>query len=146
MRGTKTTRTTGPGSSIRAKGAATLTRERRSRTRTLDRGNLALVTSHRNGLPVRVVRGPKLRSPFGPTAGYRYDGRYFVELFWPGAGKSGFGVGRYLLVRDAPPPPVWAVTSEIVDANAPPRVETTVQRIVRNTAVAQAVKQLHDYR
>jgi putative restriction endonuclease len=45
----------------------------------LRRGNLALVNSHRKGLPIRVIRGPKLRSPFAPQAGYRYDGLYFIE-------------------------------------------------------------------
>ncbi len=29
--------------------------------------------------PVRVIRGPKLRSPYAPAEGYRYDGLYTVE-------------------------------------------------------------------
>jgi putative restriction endonuclease len=52
-------------------------------------------------------------------------------------------VWRYRLLRatvgaegvvDAPPPP----------PGSPPRVQTTVQRVVRSTPVAQAVKRLHE--
>ena len=42
----------------------------------LERGNQALVTSELRGLPVRVIRGPKLKSPYAPKSGYRYDGLY----------------------------------------------------------------------
>ena len=36
-------------------------------------------TSAVKGLPVRVVRGYKLKSVYAPYAGYRYDGLYRVE-------------------------------------------------------------------
>lgn len=29
--------------------------------------------------PVRVIRGYKLKSPYAPAEGYRYDGLYVVE-------------------------------------------------------------------
>src|SRR5262245_57814287 len=45
----------------------------------LKKGNLALAVSHTQGLPVRVIRGPKLKSPYKPASGYRYDGLYTVE-------------------------------------------------------------------
>ena len=40
----------------------------------LSRGNAALVKSVETKIPVRVIRGYKLPSPFAPDEGYRYDG------------------------------------------------------------------------
>jgi len=45
-----------------------------SRDQKLSRGNASLVKSVENKKPVRVIRGYKLRSPFAPEEGYRYDG------------------------------------------------------------------------
>lgn len=45
------------------------------------RGNAALARNKVLGLPVRVVRGFELDSPFAPERGYRYDGLYSVEQF-----------------------------------------------------------------
>ncbi|KAI0656401.1 PUA-like domain-containing protein [Cubamyces menziesii] len=41
--------------------------------------NKCLVTSMNTRNPVRVIRGSKLRSPFAPGEGFRYDGLYTVE-------------------------------------------------------------------
>jgi putative restriction endonuclease len=38
-------------------------------------GNLALARSQLEGLPVRVIRGAELDSPFAPPQGYRYGTR-----------------------------------------------------------------------
>src|SRR5918998_6713678 len=42
----------------------------------LTKGNLALAHSSIEGLPVRVVLGANLDSPYAPASGYRYDGLY----------------------------------------------------------------------
>jgi predicted restriction endonuclease len=108
-------------------------------------GNAALVTSHREGLPIRVIRGARLASPFAPAAGYRYDGLYYVESYWPERPPAhGHLIWRYKLVHatgdgesyTAPPPP---------PPGAPPRVPTTIQRVVRSTEVARGVKEHHEH-
>lgn len=72
---------------------------RQVRDQELKTGNLALARSQLEGLPVRVVRGAGLASPFAPPAGYRYDGLYGVEEHWSETGKSGFVVWRFRLRR-----------------------------------------------
>ncbi|XP_076445841.1 uncharacterized protein LOC143283484 [Babylonia areolata] len=84
-----------------------------SKDQDLTRGNLALSRSVETGNPVRVIRGYKLRSPFAPDEGYRYDGLYTVEKFWFTKGLSGFGVYKFALRRcgnQAPPP--WLLAEE----------------------------------
>jgi putative restriction endonuclease len=110
----------------------------------LSRGNLGLAVSCRDGLPVRVVRGAGLDSPFAPAQGYRYDGLYRVESYWHEQGRSGFLVWRFRLVRDDPRPAPWAAPAQ-PPPGPPPRREATTQRIVRNTDEANRVKALHDY-
>ncbi len=117
---------------------------------TLTRGNLALARSCAEGLPVRVVRGANLDSPFRPAFGYRYDGLYHVESYWSETGRSGYLVWRFRLVRDEPdalPPP--AQEPRRADLEEPPgpapRQVVTTQRVVRSTRVAQRVKELHDH-
>jgi hypothetical protein len=66
----------------------------------LTRGNMALVYSMKNMLPVRVVRGATPTPPFSPKAGYRYDGLYLVEEYCQEKGKSGYIVWRYKLVKE----------------------------------------------
>lgn len=112
----------------------------------LTRGNLALAYSQLQGLPVRVIRGSSHRSPYSPRSGYRYDGVYRVEDHWRERGKSGFTIWRYRLVK---------ITTEIAgkqfseerEAYGPARrQETTVLRIIRDTAQAKKIKELYDYR
>jgi putative restriction endonuclease len=107
-------------------------------------GNAALVTSHLEGHPVRVIRGSRLKSDFAPPTGYRYDGLFYVDDYWPEIGGHGFLRWKYRLSRASddggsllPPPPP--------PPEAAPRVPTTIQRIVRSTAGAQTVKALHDH-
>ena len=107
---------------------------------TLSEGNEALVNSGLEGTPVRVFRRT------GKGREYRYDGLYYVERSWPERPPShGFLIYRYRLLKatpDAegivPPPPA--------PPGQPPRVPSTIQRVVRSTAVAQGVKEAHDYR
>lgn len=65
-------------------------------------GNQALVTSEQQGHPIRVIRGPKLKSRFAPSSGYRYDGLYLIEKHWWEQGTSGFQVIRFQLSKIKP--------------------------------------------
>ena len=66
---------------------------------TLTRGNLALACNKVYGLPVRVIRGARQRSPYGPEAGYRYDGLYSVDEYWREIGKAGWYIWRFRLAK-----------------------------------------------
>jgi putative restriction endonuclease len=110
---------------------------------TLTRNNLALARNKAEGLPVRVVRGAHVGSPYAPATGYRYDGLYFVADYWSDIGKSRFVIWRYRLVRDreAEPPPKPSGEKN------PQRKPATIQRIVRNSDVGTWVKKkLNNYR
>ncbi len=119
----------------------------------LERGNAGLATSCDQGLPVRVIRGANHGGPFAPKAGFRYDGLYRVESYWPETGRDGYRIWRFRLERggttshpelESPEGPTTPTPHE--ESDEPAKRETaTVQRIVRNTAHSQAVKQLHDH-
>lgn len=126
----------------------------------LKRGNLALARSCDEGLPVRVIRGNRGDPVFSPDTGLRYDGLFRVEEYWEDKGKSGFIVWRFRLAElpnlivdgedenedqeeGSHEPP--GTDGESGDQK-PPRVVATVQRIVRNTAIAQRVKALYEHR
>tara|TARA_Y100000031_G_scaffold129974_1_gene149383 strand:+ start:1076 stop:1651 length:576 start_codon:yes stop_codon:yes gene_type:complete len=93
------------------------------------------------GYPVRVVRGPHA-NPHAPGSGYRYDGLFRVVDHWQARGRSGFLVWRYRMVRIG-----VAQVAEAVDheENIPSRVSQTVQRIVRDTALARQVKEIYKF-
>ncbi|GFU22917.1 e3 ubiquitin-protein ligase UHRF1 [Nephila pilipes] len=80
-----------------------------SKDQILERGNLALSKNVENNLPVRVLRGYKLKSKFAPLEGYRYDGLYNVVRFYLTQGLSGFKVYKFQLerIQDQEPSP-WA--------------------------------------
>jgi putative restriction endonuclease len=99
----------------------------------LSRGNAALIRNCRTGVPVRVIRRV--------TAGFRYDGLYSVDRYFRERFADGFVRWRYELRRIAP-----ASVLILRDANDPPqRVEQTVLRIIRDTAIARSVKEMYDY-
>ena len=103
-------------------------------------GNQALRVSQDKGLPIDVIRGSKLRSIYAPASGYRYDGQYYVTRSWMETGKSGFKICRFELVQGT------NFETPTKDNSTPAqRVETTFQRIVRNTAISREVKELYDY-
>jgi len=113
----------------------------------LTRGNLALAHSSIEGLPVRVVRGASLDSIYAPRSGYRYDGLYLVDDYWQSEGKSGFRVWRYRLIKLPSVPMRVDVALEASAAySTAERRETTVLRLVRDTAQARRIKDLYDYR
>ncbi|KAH7883619.1 PUA-like domain-containing protein [Phlebopus sp. FC_14] len=63
--------------------------------------NRALKRSVETGKPVRVIRGFKLQSRYGPSEGYRYDGLYVVKKYWQerGLNKGGHLVCKFAFVR-----------------------------------------------
>lgn len=97
--------------------------------------NLALATSMLHGVPVRVVRKVE--------GGYRYDGLYTVTDYWPETGRDGFRVWRFRLDRLPAP---GLVGEPAAHYEAVPRREVTGLRLVRDTAVARAVKRLYEAR
>lgn len=113
---------------------------------TLTRGNLALVYSEQRGLPVRVIRGDGGDERFSPRSGYRYDGLFLVTQHWSQASIDGPLIWRYVLER-AEGGSSWGIEAP---ANLPPagesnpsRASSVVQRIVRNSAVTQWVKDIY---
>lgn len=111
---------------------------------TLTRQNLALARSRDLGLPVRVIRGANAKSAFAPRSGYRYDGLYSVEDVWSERGKSGFIVIRYRLLRAGAPAVQYSPASPTTPT-APSRRQGTVLRIVRDTSLSRAVKELYGF-
>ncbi len=112
----------------------------------LSRGNLALVRSHMEGLPVRVIRGADHQSPYAPTIGYRYDGLYRVDDYWREVGRSGFYVWRYRLTKISGPISHQGISEEGPQYRTAPRQETRTLRIIRDTEQARRIKALYDYR
>jgi putative restriction endonuclease len=109
--------------------------------------NLALALSATDGLPVRVVRGRGGDSAHAPTTGYRYDGLFRVDDFWEETGRSGFKVVRYRLVKLSAEPVALGGPMPPLGVPGPaPRAAAQTQRIIRNTAVTQRVKVLHEHR
>lgn len=111
----------------------------------LVRQNLALAINCQRGLPVRVVRGFNHRSAFSPTQGYRYDGLFRVDSYWREKGRSGFYVWRFRLIRINAIPSSGVVQEDEPVYGATKRVESTIQRILRNTELATRVKELYEY-
>ncbi|MFD3424118.1 YDG/SRA domain-containing protein [Streptomyces decoyicus] len=111
-------------------------------------GNAALVTSFATGKPVRVIRGSGGDRQYSPPTGLRYDGLYRVEEYWSQRGKSNFLVWRYRL-RSIERFDKQAATNIARSApsgnSAPGRKETSTQRIIRSTKVADYVKKIHDF-
>lgn len=116
---------------------------RQVRHQQLVRGNLALAVSHRDGLPVRVTRGSRHLSAFSPPSGYEYAGLYRVEDHWREVGKSGFFIWRFRLTKWES---AWPAHSSQEATQQPARRPVLVQRIVRDTAAARALKAMYDHR
>ncbi len=112
----------------------------------LVRQNLALALNCQRGLPVRVIRGYTHKSSFSPLQGYRYDGLFRVDSYWRGTGRSGFIVWRFRLVKLDTSTPRSVAEEDRPAYGISKRVESTVQRIVKNTELAHRVKEIHEYR
>lgn len=111
------------------------------------RKNQALVTSSLEGLPVRVIRGSGHKSEHAPEDGYRYDGLFRVDSYWRDNGEHGYRICRFRLVSLDEPTAKIENQEKGKDAKGKParRIETTVQRIIRDTALGRKVKALHDH-
>lgn len=113
----------------------------------LTRGNLALAISEERGLPVRVIRGAGGDPKHSPTSGYRYDGLFVVTQHWQEPSVDGPLVWRFILEK-IEGGQHWAKDGAATapsGANVPQRAKSVVQRLVRNSAVTQWVKELHGY-
>ncbi|NLJ36930.1 MAG: hypothetical protein GX358_11955 [candidate division WS1 bacterium] len=63
--------------------------------------NAALAQNAKKNIPVRLIRGARLRSPFAPVKGFRYDGLFDVKRYWQENGKAGHLIWRFHLVKRA---------------------------------------------
>ncbi|KAL8283661.1 hypothetical protein RQP46_005456 [Phenoliferia psychrophenolica] len=68
--------------------------------------NAGLQKSVETQKPIRVIRGFKSKSCFGPETGYRYDGLYLCTKAWMDIGESGFKVCRFSFIRLPGQPPI----------------------------------------
>ena len=91
-----------------------------------------------------MTRGPGA-GEHGPSSGYRYDGIYFVEQWWEGTDPdSGVRIFLYRLRKD---PEGGREKSDGGPPGGPTEERySTVQRLVRNTAVTEWVKKAHRHR
>lgn len=98
------------------------------------RGNAGLIRSRNLGVPVRVIRRTH--------RGFSYDGLYSVDSYFRERYASdGFLRWRYELRRIARS----AVLVLQDTTGKPQRVERSIQRIVRDTAITRQVKRMYDY-
>ena len=105
-----------------------------------DSGNAALKISFEEQLPVRVIRGSGGDPKWSPPKGYRYDGLYLVSRFWEAYGLDGYKVCRYLLERLE-----QTKVIEATDGTPADRTTTIVERLLRNSALAQRLKKMYDW-
>ncbi|SDT75032.1 YDG/SRA domain-containing protein [Actinoplanes derwentensis] len=107
-------------------------------------GNAGLARSQMEGYLVRVVRGSGGDRQHSPAHGLRYDGLFRVTNFWHDTGRDGFRVWRFHLTAHGESSVPSDDEAELPQT-AVDRMSTTIQRLVRSTAVARQVKKLHDY-
>jgi predicted restriction endonuclease len=112
-------------------------------------GNDGLRRSRIMGHAVRVIRGSEGEADFSPASGYRYDGLYRVVEEKEEIGNAGFLILRFKLTRlveeDQELTPLERQVEDIIKGEAPRRT-ATVERIIRDTAVARRVKQWYGHR
>ena len=108
----------------------------------LTRQNLALAQNKATGTPLRVIRAVH-------GSGYRYDGLFRVDDVWHDKGRAGYVVWRYRLIKltsEGPVTPAGQKAKPLPLGNqAPERRLGVVQRVIRNTAVGTAIKEMHGF-
>ena len=101
----------------------------------LIRGNLDLSKNKYSKQPIRVIRGYKhFEKRYTPTQGYRYDGLYYLEDYWPDIGEQGYRIWRYKLVKE----PNTDLPPHREDSGPAPRRETTTSQIQRDPNIRYA--------
>lgn len=111
----------------------------------MTKGNEALETSMNEGRLIRVIRGPKLKSPYAPKDCYRYDGLYFIERFWIEKGRDDFNIIRYKLNKsDEKSFPDSNKKLPVVDTQKPKTGTYFVTRIIRDTKISIEVKKKYE--
>ncbi|NYE41036.1 YDG/SRA domain-containing protein [Streptomyces fulvorobeus] len=124
-------------------------------------GNASLRRSRIKGNCVRVIRGSKGERAYSPGSGYRYDGLYEIVADWSETGRAGFQICRFKLrrladerqeltsverqVQDMLDRRGQHLTEDSADDAVSRRRTTTVERIVRDTAVVRRVKRWHNF-
>ena len=111
------------------------------------KGNYDLSRNSLSGLPVRIIRGPKLRnSEYKTNNNYRYDGLYYVENYWAEEGKDGFRVWRYRLVKKDgfEIPKTENINIPKTNANETKRRISQTNTIIRDPEIPKTLKALHD--
>jgi putative restriction endonuclease len=103
-------------------------------------GNRALAKSCDDGLPVRVVQALGVRRKQLPTQGYRYEGIYYIENYSRVTGVDGYKIWQFHLIRQS------KAESAVYDTVTHKRVLTSVQRLVRNTLIANTIKKMYEYK
>jgi len=110
-------------------------------------GNMALIVSEMNGLPVRVTRGHKHISPYSPSTGYEYGGLYLVVEHFQEIGIDGFVICRYRLEKITPLTP----KNEAIKKSLPEgkkettRITSTILKIVRDLILTREIKRLYNH-
>jgi putative restriction endonuclease len=102
--------------------------------------NKALAKSCDDGLPVRVIQALGIRKKQLPTRGYRYEGVYFIENYSRVRGIDGYKIWQFRLIKQS------LAESAVYDSSTNRRVTTSVQRLVRNTAMSSALKAKYEYK
>ena len=105
-----------------------------------DSGNWALKISYEEQLPVRVIRGPKGDPQWSPATGYRYDGLYLIDRYWPDTGIDGYRIWRYRLERID-----QSAVIETTEGGPVGRTSVTSDRPIRDSALAQRLKEEYDF-
>ena len=109
---------------------------------TLTKGNLDLSKNKYNQLPIRVIRGANhFEKEYAPTSGYRYDGLYYLEDYYPDIGEDGFRIWRFKLSKE--------INTELPparDQEGPaPRTQRTTDQIQRDPNIPQRLKEQYDF-
>ncbi len=105
-------------------------------------GNAGLITSQILGLPVRLTRGARFKSPFSPASGLRYAGLYLVTE-WGWIRSNGFRVLQFRLDRLPEQEPYVSNAEPLSD---PAFATTTISRRVRDSKMSRMIKALYEYR
>ena len=111
------------------------------------KGNAGLMKSMNEGLPVRVIRGFTHKSEYSPKSGYTYAGLYSVTAAWQEDGKSGFKICRFELIYSGDNKDREDKENNKLDYGNRDKIRKagTILRIVRDTKIANDIKNLYNH-